>query len=271
LECAQERVERGIVLGVISIKLEKLTVGYQGIPILEGMSLEFKAPSLVQVLGPNGAGKTTLLKAILGLLKPMGGRIYLNGEDVTGQPEKAGRYIGYVPQLMVNSGHYPVTAWELVLSSLLLRRRKWPRLVPSGSDVELVQKALKLAGLPEDKWYSNFWRLSGGERQRTLIARAIVADPPILLMDEPLSAVDPVGKVELARLIGGLAKKKLVVVTSHDPMLLLDYTDYIVLVNRGQYLMGRPDEVLKLEVASKIYGQAVIPVQQHIHICDAHR
>ncbi len=252
------------------IKIVELTVGYGNEIILENINLEFRGPGLIQVLGPNGAGKTTLLRTILGLIKPLKGRIYINDVDVTGSPGKAGSNIGYVPQLFI-TGHnpYPVTAWEFVESSLLLHKR-WPRLFILLKDRKRIEYILERVGLQKDAWHKSLWNLSGGQRQRVLIARALIHDPDILVMDEPLSAVDPAGRAELAKLIGELAREKLVVVTSHDPMLLLKYTSMVVLLNRRLYMYGRPEEILTLENTRKIYGEAAIPVREHIHISDAH-
>ncbi len=252
------------------IRIVGLTVGYGNEIILENVDLEFRGPGLIQILGPNGAGKTTLLRTILGLIKPLKGKVYINDIDVTGSPGRAGSNIGYVPQLFI-TGHnpYPVTAWEFIESSLLLHRR-WPRLFISLSDRGRIEYILKRVGLPREAWHKSLWNLSGGQRQRVLIARALIHDPRILVMDEPLSAVDPAGRAELAELIGLLAKEKLVVVTSHDPMLLLKYTNMVVLLNRRLYMYGRPEEVLTLENTRRIYGEAAIPVKEHVHISDAH-
>ncbi|HDI01923.1 MAG TPA: ATP-binding cassette domain-containing protein, partial [Candidatus Bathyarchaeota archaeon] len=199
----------------VELIAEDLTVGYDGEAIIDGFSSSFRGPGLVQVLGPNGSGKTTLLRALLGILRPFKGRILVNGEDVTGRPEKAGAFMGYVPQYFVPEQHYPMTAWELVMNSCFLHVRRWPRLGLGKRCRQLAKRALEVVDLAPEEWHKGFWELSGGQRQRVLIARALVHDPPILVMDEPLSAVDPQGRVELARYIGSLASSKLVIVTSH--------------------------------------------------------
>lgn len=253
------------------VKTIDLTVGYGVEIILEDMDLEFSGYGVVQVLGPNGAGKTTLLKSILGLIKPVKGRVYINRVDVTGSPEKAGVHVGYVPQMFSPSTTtYPVTPWELVESSLLLYRKRWPRLLAGRDARRRVEEVLGLVGLPEETWDKSIWELSGGQRQRVLIARALVHDPPILVMDEPLASVDPTGRVGIASLIGLLSEKKLVITSSHDPMLLLPYTKHVVMLNRRIYVTGKPEEVLTLENARKIYGESAVFVQEHVHISDAH-
>jgi len=259
------------VIPMPSIIIDNVTAGYDGNLVIENLHMKFSGSGLIQILGPNGAGKTTLLKVILGLLKPMRGKIIINSVDVTGDPSKAGPFIGYVPQIFTEAHmHYPVTAWELVESSYLLYRKKWPRLFSEKQALKIVSKVLRIVGLPENAWHKSFWKLSGGQRQRVLIARAIVHDPPILIMDEPLSAVDPVGKAELANFIVSLSKRKLVIVTSHDPMLLLSHTDLVLLLNRSFHIVGRPEDVLTLENARKVYGESAIMVYQHIHISDTH-
>ena len=255
----------------IVLSIEKLTVGYNGHPVIKDIDFSITGPALVQILGPNGAGKTTLLKAILGILKPFSGKVLVDHTDVTGKPEKAGKYFGYVPQLFTSSTTmYPITAWELIENTYMLYRKKWPRLFPERLARGRVAEILKAVGLPRNVWNKTFWKLSGGQRQRVLIAKALVHDPSILLMDEPLSAVDPAGKVEIAKLIGCLKASKLVLVTSHDPMLLLDYTDYIILINREKFRIGRPDQILVTDIVEEFYGEAVKPVRDHLHICDYH-
>ncbi|HIQ03497.1 MAG TPA: metal ABC transporter ATP-binding protein [Desulfurococcales archaeon] len=260
------------ILGkVVTLTVEGLTVGYNGYPVVRNVCFSVKGPALVQILGPNGAGKTTLLRGILGLLKPIEGRVLVDYVDVTGKPEKSSRYFGYVPQLVMSPNTmYPITAWELLESTYMLYRRRWPRLFPEESAKRRIMEVLEAVGLPRDKWYRTFWKLSGGERQRVLIAQALINDPPILLMDEPLSAIDPPGRVEIAKLIRCLKSTKLILVTSHDPTLLLDYTDYIILINRERFRMGRPDQILVADIAEEFYGGVVKYVKEHLHIYDSH-
>jgi len=253
------------------IVVEDLTAGYGDEPVIENISFELRGPALVQILGPNGAGKTTLLKAILGLLYPMSGRVFINDEEVTGDPEKAGVYVGYLPQLFTTYfSKYPITAWELVESSLLMHKKKWPRLFVGVDDRKRIEEVLSTVGLSREAWKKNFWHLSGGQRQRVLLARALVHDPPILVMDEPFSAVDPAGRIDLVQVIAKLSETKLILSTCHDPELLLPYTDTIILLNRKLFKIGKPQDLLKIEEMKKIYGEAAILMQDHIHICDFH-
>ncbi|ADI31569.1 metal ABC transporter ATP-binding protein [Staphylothermus hellenicus] len=256
---------------MVSITVENLTAGYGKYIVLKNLSFKHEGPGLIQVLGPNGAGKTTLLRTILGLIKPMEGRITINGEDVTGNPSRVGKYVGYVPQTTgLSEPDYPLTVMELIECCYVLRK-PWPRMLVKSREKERIMKILEMVGLPREVWDKNFWDLSGGQKQRGYLARALVHDPLILLMDEPFSNIDPNGRVDLAELIGKLSRNKLVIATSHDPMLLLKYTTKILLVNRETYVYGSPEEVLRKDIAEKIYGKAVLEVREHIHIIDSHR
>jgi len=251
------------------ITLIDITVDYNGEIILKDLNAEFKGPGLVQVLGPNGAGKSTLFRTILGLVKPAKGTILIDGEDVTGNPLKAGRKIGYVPQIVLTEiEEYPLSTWEYILMSRQLHKR-WPR-ITSENDKREIARILQLVGLEREAWKKPIRELSGGQRQRALIARALIHNPPILLMDEPLSSIDPKGKKELADLIGRLSIHRLVIVATHDPTILLPYTKTVLLLNRHFYRIGKPEEVLEIENLKAVYGEAVIHLENHIHICDSH-
>ncbi len=220
------------------------------------------------MIGPNGAGKTTLLRVILGLVKPRRGRVVVNGVDVTGRPQQAGRMIGYVPQLTMLDQHYPLNVLEFVELELLLRHRRWPRL-SNKETREKAARVLRVVGLDESVWSKRLVELSGGQLQRSMIARALVHDPPILVLDEPLSSVDPVGKHEISRLIARLAEKKLVILTSHDPLLLLENTNVIVLLNKAVVAAGKPEDVLRKDVLRRVYGEAITYVENY-YIPDQH-
>ena len=253
---------------VAEVVVEDVYVDYRGQRVLSKVNLTFRGAGLIQVMGPNGAGKTTLLRVILGLIKPQHGRVVVNGVDVTGRPQRAGRMIGYVPQLAILDRHYPLTVLEFVELELLLRHRMWPRL-SNKETREKAARVLRAVGLDESVWSKRLVELSGGQLQRSMIARALVHDPPILVLDEPLSAVDPVGKHEISRLIARLAEKKLVILTSHDPLLLLENTSMIVLLNRAVIAAGKPEDVLREDVLRRVYGEAVIYIESY-YIPDWH-
>ncbi|MEM3142640.1 MAG: ATP-binding cassette domain-containing protein, partial [Zestosphaera sp.] len=185
-----------------------LTIGYAK-PIVDGINAVFREKTLTQIIGANGSGKTTLIKTLVGILKPLKGSIFLYEEDVTGSPERIGRYVGYVPQIFTPSYFpYPVSVEELIESSYLLYRRKWPRTLSSSDVKKRVEEVLDLVELDKSVKNKSFWELSGGQRQRVLIARALIHEPKILILDEPFSSVDPAGRVSLALMMIKLLKSR---------------------------------------------------------------
>ncbi|MEB3844725.1 MAG: metal ABC transporter ATP-binding protein [Desulfurococcales archaeon] len=258
-------------MGRIEIEVENVEVAYKGESVLHIERLELEGPGLVQVLGPNGAGKTTLLRLLAGLVKPRSGSIIINGVNITGNPRIAGRFLSYVPQSPPVGRYSPLTAFDTVCYSVLMRR-SWPRLYCDSKTRRLVEDALSRVGVPSSHWFKRLTELSGGQLMRVFIAKSIAAGRPVILMDEPLSPVDPAGKTGLAKLIVDASKDRLVIVTSHDPMLLLDKTKTLVLVNRRVVAYGPPSVVIRREVLEEVYGSAIIPVgPSHLHIVDSHR
>ena len=242
--------------GVLVLEVAGLTVSYNNTIVIENVNFRLQSPGLVQVIGPNGAGKTTLLKAILGLVKPVKGVVYVNGGNVTGSPSKIGRIAGYLPQTPQVSVLSPITVWELVEGGLLMRNRQLRHKSKILNDA--IRKALLSVGLDESIWYKRVWELSGGQRQRAFLARAIAHDPKLIVLDEPLAAVDPTGRSDLASLIGSFSRDKLVIVAGHEPHLLLPYTKVVILVNKRIVAIGEPSNVLRGEHLAKIYGDSLV-------------
>ncbi|MCE4599165.1 MAG: metal ABC transporter ATP-binding protein [Desulfurococcales archaeon] len=238
------------------LEVRELTVAYNHKTAIEDVEFRLESPGLIQIIGPNGAGKTTLLKAILGLVRPIKGEVLVDGLNVTGSPGKIGKFAGYLPQNPHISMLSPITVWELVEGGLLMRMQ-WPRR-RTRLVADMVEKTLINVGLDKALWDKRLWELSGGQRQRAFLARAIVHDPIILVLDEPLAAVDPKGRSEIASLIGKLARERLVIVAVHEPQLLLPYTKEIILIDRRVVARGRPSEVLREELLARVYGGSII-------------
>ncbi|MEM2377500.1 MAG: ATP-binding cassette domain-containing protein, partial [Candidatus Korarchaeum sp.] len=115
-----------------------------------------------------------------------------------------------------------------------------------------------------------FQQLSGGQKQRALLARALISDPPILMMDEPLTAIDPAGREFLIRMLFELSQRKLLLVSSHDPTLFLERAKVILALNRGIVAMGSPEEVINEEVMKRVYGRNVVLIERCLHVVDYH-
>ena len=250
------------------LDIKGLTVELGGERVLDNVSFSLEGPSLVALLGPNGAGKTTLMRAILGLVKPRSGRIVIDGVDVTGRPRLAGKRSGYVPQRPAGSGLAPITVWELVCTGLSLRRKRWPRLRCPDNDI--VGEALRTVGLPAESWSKRLDQLSGGMLMRSFIARSLAHGPELLLLDEPFAPVDPPGRRSLAKVIAGLARERLVIVSLHDLMLLAGLVDRVILLNRRLIAVGPPEAVMKPNLLIEAYGDSFLPVERHLHILDWH-
>ncbi len=254
------------------LKTIDLTVGYVR-PVVEGINALFPENTLTQIIGANGSGKTTFIKTLIGLLKPLKGSVFLYDEEVTGSPERIGKYVGYVPQIFTPSYFpYPVSVEEFIETSYLLYRKRWPRTLPSSEVKRRVEEVLDLVELDKSVKTKSFWKLSGGERQRVLIARALIHDPKILVLDEPFSSIDPAGRVSLASTILKLLKGRLatVIMSSHDPTLLLQNTDYLLLLGGGKWFFGKPEDVLREEILKEVYGEAITIHEKHVHIHDYH-
>ncbi len=228
--------------------------------ILSSENFTLKGTGLITILGPNGSGKTTFFKVLLGLLKPIKGKVLVNGKDVTGNPLAAGRLMSYVPQISNLRFSYPITGRELVEAAILEEQKCGGRRCR-----DLIEKYIRAVKAEEfaDRKLSS---LSGGQLQRILIARALARETPILLLDEPFSGIDPRGREEIASFIQKLSMEKMVLLTTHDPVLTLNMSKYIIIFNRGIKAMGSPRDVLRLDLLRKAYGDGVLIIEKCLHV-----
>jgi len=207
--------------------------------LVEGISFSVGAGETLVLLGRSGAGKTTTLKLVNRLLVPAGGVVMIAGEPVTASPETAlRRRIGYVIQDVGLFPHFSVAANV----GLLPRLERWP----GDRIARRVRELLTLVGLDPDTFGARFpHELSGGQRQRVGIARALALDPPLLLLDEPFGALDPITRLELQREFRTLASKlaKAMVFVTHDVREGLLLGTRIGLLDAGRLVfLGTPDE-----------------------------
>ncbi len=226
------------------IRLEGLTKSYPGqaTPAVDGLDLVVPAGETVMFVGPSGCGKTTSLKMINRLVEPTSGRILVDGEDITGKnPTELRRHIGYVIQ---GGGMMPhMTVAENI--GLVPRLLKWER----RRVAERVDELLDMVGLDPAVYRDRFPReLSGGQQQRVGVARGLAADPPVILMDEPFGAVDPITRARLQDELLDIQERlhKTVVMVTHDIDEALKLGDRILVLRPGagiaQY--GTPEEIL---------------------------
>jgi zinc transport system ATP-binding protein len=217
-----------------AVVFEGVTFCYPGTgPIVEDASLTVETRQHVCVIGPNGGGKTTLLRLALGLLSPERGRIEAFGIP----PHRACKHVGYVPQHTNLRRGFPITVREVVLTGCVDQHRLGWHKASCGSDADRVMQELEI----EDLAAQSFDRLSGGQRQRVLIARALVGNPSLLLLDEPTANVDPSVEKHVRELIGQLCERMAVVTVSHDLDYIHDGLDQVLFVNRTVRSMSPAD------------------------------
>ena len=213
------------------VRLEDIWVHYDGVPALEGLSLSISAGDFLGVIGPNGSGKTTFVKVIVGLIKPSRGNVLVMGKA----PEKSRADIGYVSQKAFFDHDFPISVRDVVLMGRLGQVGIFRRY--SVEDKRSVQSALETVAILHLK-DRQIGSLSGGEQQRVAIARALVAEPKLLLLDEPTASVDPAMQTEFYELLKGLKQRMAIVLVTHDISAVSIYVDKIACLNRQLFYHG---------------------------------
>lgn len=246
------------------VEVMDLGFSYPGGPaVLDEVYLTVERGEYVAVLGPNGGGKTTLLKLMLGLLEPTRGSVRVLGRPPA---EVAGR-LGYMPQYGANGNEMPVRVIDTALMGLLGGTRRgftWTR-----DEVRRAERALERVDMlaHRDRRLS---QLSGGQRQRAHIARALVAEPEILFLDEPTASVDAEGRCALLEMLVELNKDVSIVYISHDLSVVASGAHSVACVNRSVHFHPRPE--VTREMLSMMYGDAhTCPVEIFTHGDVPHR
>jgi len=219
----------------LAIDVEAVGFNYGDAPILENVSLRVDEGEFLAIFGPNGGGKTTLLKVLLGFIKPDRGRVEIFGKP----PSAARRHIGYVPQILRFDRQFPISVLEIVLMGCLAETTRWG-VFPRGYK-KRAQEALALVGMEEFASQS-FGTLSGGQLQRVLLARALMGNPRLLLLDEPIASVDQAAKEEIYRILLLLKGKTTIIMVTHDLQNILKKCDRLLCVQRCATLM-QPEQI----------------------------
>jgi len=206
------------------VSLKDVWVYLDGVPVLEEINLSIYGNEFLGIIGPNGGGKTTLLKVILGLIQPDKGEVNVFGKP----PEEGGRFIGYVPQHSLFDREFPVSVLDVVLMGRTGKMGLFKRY--SKEDVEISLNTLETVDMLKFR-DRPIGRLSGGERQRVFIARALVSEPRLLLMDEPTTSVDKHLETGLYELLEDLKKEIAIVMVSHDIGAVSVHVDKIACLN----------------------------------------
>jgi len=227
------------------LSIQNLYAGYDNEIILQDVNLEVGANDFIGLIGPNGGGKSTLLKVILGLLPPLRGEVFILGTDV----HHGRHWIGYVPQFIETDRDFPISVWDTVRMGLLGGWQLFARL--SSVDADRIASALKQVGML-DLRKKTMGELSGGQRQRIFIARALISDPKILLLDEPTASVDPNATKDIYELFSELNQRMAILLVSHDMMAISSFTKTVACLNRK--LVYHNSKELTSEMLEKVYG-----------------
>jgi ABC-type Mn2+/Zn2+ transport system ATPase subunit len=231
------------------VAAEALAAGYGGRPVLAGVTFAAAAGERVGVLGPNGGGKTTLFRVLTGELAPLAGTVR--------RPDRC----GVVPQTERSRLDFPVSALDVATMGAIARLPWWRR--PGRAERAQAHEALRAVGL-DDLAGATFGDLSGGQRQRVLVARALVQDAAVVLLDEPFTGLDSVSADRLERLLERLAGEgRALLIATHDVDQARRW-DRVLCLNRRQVAFGDPDEVLTLDVLEATYGADLVTVH-HDH------
>jgi zinc transport system ATP-binding protein len=223
----------------VTVELEDVTFGYGGEPVLAGASLRLHEGEVVVIAGPNGSGKSTLLKLSVGLLAPWSGTIRVLGRSPS--DPWARRRIGYAPQRLRGATSLPVSVGEVVASGLVPQKPLFRRI--GRDDWRRVASALVSVDLA-DLSKECMFELSGGQQQRAALARALVSDPPLVLLDEPTTGIDQRFRPVIAQELRGRADQgATVVVVSHDPEDFHDVIDRIIDMSEERVRELTHDEV----------------------------
>lgn len=244
----------------IALSIKDLTVVYRKNPVLWDIDVEIPEGTLTAIVGPNGAGKSTLLKAILGILSPTAGRV-----DIFGQPLHPQRSnMAYIPQRNAVDWDFPTNVLDVVMMGTYGDLGWFKR--PKKKHVQQAVSALKKVGM-QDFLDRPIRHLSGGQQQRVFLARALVQDAQIYLMDEPFVGVDAVTETAIVALLKHLRdQNKTVVVVHHDLQTIEDYFDWICLLNVRNIAFGPVSTTFTEENLRMTYGgrHAFVP-QGHSH------
>lgn len=238
-----------------AIAVDGVSFSYDGPPVLRDVSICIHRGEFVCIVGPNGGGKSTLVKLILGLLQPKSGAVRVFGL----RPAEARPQIGYMPQHARLDPQFPVTVRDVVLMGRLGHSRIWGGY--GATDRDAVQRALRDVGLA-DQLDTSFCNLSGGQRQRVLIARALVCQPDLLLLDEPTANLDMKSQAGFYELLHALNERMTIVMVSHDVRFVSEHVKRVVCVNRDVHV--HPTAELTVEAVSRLFGHSV-RVIRHDH------
>jgi len=244
--------------GEVVASMNSVTCGYHRQPVFRDVTLTLHAGQLAGLVGPTGSGKTTLLKALLGLVHPWQGEVRVFGAPMTRATRAR---IGYVPQLETLDWQFPVTAEQVVLMGAYrgMSWLPWCRASERGAAFKLMEQL----GIAECIG-QHIRELSGGQQQRVFLARALLGQPQLLILDEPTVGVDLKTQHDILHLLGDLRQQGItIVLTTHDLNAVAAHLPWLICFNRGVIAQGPPDVVFTTDVLRATYASEMLVLRQH--------
>ncbi len=211
------------------VEITEMCYSHRGVDILHDINFRVYQGDFISIIGPNGGGKTSLLKIILGIWKPSRGSVTVKGHS----PSLHEMAIGYVPQHVNHNLSFPATALDVVMMGHYNPKKRFVRNGTAAKKKE-AREVMERLGVGEfaDRKIA---ALSGGQRQRVLIARALIANPELLVLDEPTASIDTKGQTEFYELLRELNKELTILMVSHDLMIVASYAKSIACLNRRMH------------------------------------
>ena len=235
----------------MKIKIDDLEFSYSSTPVLKDITLELDGPKFVSILGPNGVGKSTFIHCINKILTPTGGSVYIDDLDVKDiSIKEIAKSIGYVPYS--SNDTFSLT----VVDTVLMGRHPHSKWNSLKDDLVIVYDTLKLLGIRKLAM-RRFNELSAGQHQKVMLARGLVQEPKILLLDEPTSNLDVRHQLDVTKILKRMSDEKqiLIIMISHDINIAAKFSDEIIMMHDGSvYAVGKPEDVITEDNLRVVYG-----------------
>ena len=252
-------------MNATAVEFSSVSSGYEGKPVFERLNLQITQGQFVGIVGPTGCGKTTLLKTILGAMDPFSGIVQIMGNSIK---KLLPGTIGYVPQLETVDWNFPVTVEEVVIMGLYNRMGILPW--PSKEEKATVRTLMKKLGI-DDCANHHIRNISGGQQQRTFLARALVGNPRLLVLDEPTAGIDIKTQHDVLHLMGELNREGMtIILTTHDLNSVAAHLPFVICFNKGIVAAGPPHKIFNSEVLKRTYGADVIVIEHGDHLLMSH-